>query len=430
MAPGSVFSTFWFFYSFIPLIFAFAVPVEPLAILYILAAMVAFAASTPFFNWRVAMAHCRNNAACTPVNYATKFMWVSFISCGVLAMVSLLVNSYIQKITVGDMISNFFGSSAQYVGRRYSGELQDNIFIKLSNLFSYLAASIGGLIYPSIRTKRGVFGILLVSFIPSAFVMVTQSARGMLFLAIAMFAAAYMIAMKGKRSTFVVSHKLISKTIGYGLIIVALISISFMAKGLHEEQDPFYVLDRLFAAFVSYTMGHLYAFCDWFSFYINRPSVNMYFVDSEGNGFFTFMALFKVFGSNREVAPGVYEEYYQYGSYIATNIYTIFRGLIIDYGILGSIVFMACLGLLANSVFFFMVRSRAPVASASFYVCAMGFYYTSFIISIMIWNSMFVVFAGFAFVLFVNRALNRRHWGLSSNPGPAGVRSGRGFSRH
>jgi oligosaccharide repeat unit polymerase len=406
MAPGVVFSGLWFVYSFVPLAFAFTVPAEPLALLYILSAITAFCASTPFFNWNVALRSCRNHASGFPVNYATRFMWGSFHVCCALAMVSLVVNSYIQKITIGDLVSNFFGSSAQYVGRRYSGELQDNVFIKTSNLFSYLTASLGGLIYSCAKKRNTLFWILFVSFLPSAFVMVTQSARGMLFLSIAMFAAAYMVARKGEKISISVNYKVVLKLIIYLLIVFVLIAVSFMAKGLHEEQDPIYVLDRLMAAFASYTMGHIYAFSDWFAFYINRPSVNMYTSVADTNGFYTFMAIFRIFGGDREVAPGVYEEYYQHGSYIATNIYTMFRGLIIDFGVVGSILFMACAGFLANLGFFYMMRSRVPVSSASFYVCAMGFYYTSFIISIMIWNSIFVTFLGLALILLINRTVS------------------------
>jgi oligosaccharide repeat unit polymerase len=407
-APGCIFSFFWFLYSLVPLALNLAVPIEPLAILYILAAMVAFAASTPLFNWKEANIQNLQKTNADRAIYSTYFLRLVFKVSGALAMIALLANSYVQQITIGDMVSNFFGSSAQYVGRRYSGELRDTWLISVSNIFSYLAATLGGLTIQCVRKNRERLVIICVAFLPSAFVMVTQSARGMMFLAIAFFFAGNAIVRLAVGDLRLPSVRTLGRSAVYLLIIVPLIAISFMAKGLHESQDWDFIFSRLHFSFISYISGHLFAFSDWFSFYIGRASLNLYAQDVGSDGFFTFMAIFKAFGSDREIISGVYEEYYTYADVLATNIYTMFRGLILDFGVLGSLVAMAAGGLICNASFYLLLSIRRPCVNAAFFVCIVGFFYTSFIISLMIWNSVFVLFALLSLVLWLNSLLGPR----------------------
>jgi oligosaccharide repeat unit polymerase len=407
-APGCIFSIFWLLYTLVPLVIVFQVPIQSTSILYLLAATLAFSASTPFFDWKKALAQNAEKNVADQKLYASRFMRVAFYACGILAMIALGANSYVQNITFGDMVSNFFGSSAQYVGRRYSGELKDNIFISLSTIFSYLAAASGGLVYSYAKSRYDRRTILAIAFCPSAFVMVTQSARGMMFLAIALFIAGYVVVMVAERKGLVSIPKLAGRIALYASLTIPLIAVSFMAKGLHESEDRAFIASQLQRAFVSYIAGHLYAFSDWFSFYTNQYSINVYAPDWGSNGFYTFMAAFRAAGSNREVISGVFEEYYVYDEVLATNIYTMFRGLILDFGLVGSLGALAAGGLICNAGFYYMLSSRRPFVAASFFICAFGYYYTSFIISLFIWNSIFVVFASLGILLWLNNVVSGR----------------------
>lgn len=408
-APGAVFCLLWFLYTFVPLVLVFPAPIGLLPILYIVILLAAFASSTIFFDWRTAM---RENAISSRLpQYDTKAMRWVFAASGLLALVFLIANSYRQQITIGEIFSNIFTSSAQYADRRYSGAIVDNWFMKLSNLASYMAASTGGFIYRMKHSKKRQAYVLILSFTPSLFVMLTQSARGMLFLAMSLFAAAQVVTHLANPGANLIRRGLLARLMGGVLVIVPCIVVSFIAKGLYDVQDTAYVGDRLLHAFTSYVSGHLYAFADWFTYYIGGNPINLYVeTPDRANGFYTFMALFKLLGNKTEVPPGVFEEYFTYGGYVTSNIYTMFRGLILDFGLIGSVIFMFVSGLVLNACFYWLLVARGTVVWVATYVCAMGYYYTSFIISIMIWNSIFVTFVALCLLLWIDEYLSGRKY--------------------
>jgi len=187
------------------------------------------------------------------------------------------------------------------------------------------------------------------------------------------------------------------------LLIPAIVS-SFLSRGLYD-QDLEYIFQKLKIYLMSYAFAHLYAFSDWFGGYIGSQSL-MQFDDLHNEseyGFYTFMAIFRALGSERYVPPGVFDEYYAYQEVIKSNIYTMYRGVILDFGIFGSLIFSFLLGFLLNFSYFLICVLRSPLFFISIYIAMFGFYYTSFIISIFIWNSLFVSLVVFYVILFLNR---------------------------
>ena len=89
---------------------------------------------------------------------------------------------------------------------------------------------------------------------------------------------------------------------------------------------------------ILYSVGHIPNFLEWFDQVVmaghHDPSYSIPFVYT----FRDFVVL--VFGSTDPLPPGVYDDY-RYG-----NIYTVFRGLINDFGIFGSVLISALLELL------------------------------------------------------------------------------------
>ena len=100
-----------------------------------------------------------------------------------------------------------------------------------------------------------------------------------------------------------------------------------------------------------------------------------------------------------ELPPGYFDEYIEIGSVLQTNIFTMFRGLIYDFGLVGSLAFMAGFGWISALVYRRMLtRAVAPVSQA-LYVLIWGVLYTSYIISLLTWNSAVAVPFGVALVL-------------------------------
>jgi hypothetical protein len=84
-----------------------------------------------------------------------------------------------------------------------------------------------------------------------------------------------------------------------------------------------------------------------------------------------------------------------------------FRGLILDFGIIGSVLFMLTTGVLLHWTFHSMLCKRRPVFTVAVFVFMMGYFYTSFGISLLIWNSIYVAFVSVWIVLQINKLITK-----------------------
>ena len=171
--------------------------------------------------------------------------------------------------------------------------------------------------------------------------------------------------------------------------------------------------DALWHLGASYAFGHLYAFSDWFTHYVGNPSANRYASESAGYGFYTFMTFFKAFGDTRHVPVGIYDEFFEYKDVLITNIYTIFRGLITDFGLIGTIVYMFVSGYVFHLAEPFLLVRRRPEGSVAMFILAVYYSYATFVISAFIWTTIPVVTVASAICLFFN---NRWFSPLAARP--------------
>ena len=401
--PACLFSLFWFAYTFIPLVFLFEIPVESLSVAFIFLCCTTFSLTSFFFNWKKAFSR---NKSLVRVSLTNDFMVSAFYILSAFSLIFLLINTLIQGFSLNQIIFNLMDTSSEYMARRYTDNLSVSIFGQMSVVLTYTAAIIGGLIYPQIKKKSSQISVIICALTPSILVMLIQAAKGMLFLSIVFFAAGVLISKLRNHDLKLITKSSIRQFFIYGLLIFPALITSFMARGLYETTDFEFIKNELIRYFASYSSAHLYAFSDWFSYFIGNTSVINYNVDASGYGFFTFMSIFKLFGSTRIVESGIYTEYYFYGDLIQSNIFTIFRGLIIDFGLLGSIIFMLGFGFFLNFSFNKLLNSYESAINISIFIHSMGYFYTSFIISLLIWNSIYGSFVLVILILSINNNLN------------------------
>jgi oligosaccharide repeat unit polymerase len=123
-----------------------------------------------------------------------------------------------------------------------------------------------------------------------------------------------------------------------------------------------------------------------------------YLTEPAGHGFYTFATLFKMMGSQRVLPMGAYDDYYSYGP-LTSNVYTMFRGLIMDFGFIGSVAFMFGVGLVVHWAFYSLLASKRPALSVASFIFTMGFLFSSFVISML--GSNVVYYATFALLWLV-----------------------------
>mgnify|MGYP000190097420 CR=1 FL=1 len=401
--PACLFGLFWFGYTFFPLAIMYWVPVEPYSIAFIFVCALAFSIGFLAFDWKSAFESNSTKQETVVMIYGNPFLKIIFYAFTLGSLAFLVINSLAQDITLYDLIFDMFVSSATYAERRSSESVNVNIFGQLSLVLAYAGVSVGGFIYSSARGKLEQGLILVPAFLPSIFVTVTQSAKGLLFLCIFLFYGSILIYRVSAGNLRLFERGSIRSLMIYVAILLPIVTISFMSRGLYESEDADFVIGRLLAYFASYSSGHIYAFSDWFAFMMGGRSEVEYGHEAATYGFYTFMAVFKLMGSDKIVPQGVFDQYYVYGDYLATNIFTMFRGLILDFGFIGATLFMLATGLLLHLTFYAMLTNRRPTLTVAAFVFMMGYFYTSFIISVLIWNSIYISFFLLWIVLEINK---------------------------
>ena len=141
-------------------------------------------------------------------------------------------------------------------------------------------------------------------------------------------------------------------------------------------------------------MGHLPAFDIWFD---RQPLLS---TDLTCGGKF-FMGITNYLGIV-ERKSGIYDEFVDISLYgDQTNVYTIFRILIEDFGIIGTLIFFLLLGYFAQRMYINVRTLRRYKSSLTFIV---AFYFLtswSFVTSVFVYTSYIVMF--FLFYYIINK---------------------------
>lgn len=406
--PACLFGLFWFGFTFFPLLFFFQVPIQPYAVGFIWLCTLAFSASFLLFDWKTAL---RRNDAKRPTAglvYGNAFLRIALYFTSVSAFLFVLLDLREQGISLYDLVFHLQDSAIAYANMLYGETLNVNIFSRLTLVFAYTAAALGGFVFPCAPTRLGRWFVGCLSVLPGISVALTQTGKGLLLFSIALFYAGFLASRVAAGSLTLFDRRHIKSVITLLVIVVLLVAMAFATRAPSEKLDSTVLLHTAAYYFGSYSCVHLYAFSDWFSFTIGQQSQLSYLRVSSTHGFFTFMTLFQMAGMNRDVPLGVYDDYFTYRDLLTGNIYTIFRGLIQDFGLIGTIIFMFVAGFVFHFAFSLMLRQRRPVLTVVIFLFMVAFFYESFVISIFGWTRMYVAFVFLWFIMILNDLFSRR----------------------
>jgi oligosaccharide repeat unit polymerase len=413
IAPACLWGLFWFMFTFVPLVALWDVPVNPSAVGYLLVASTLFSLTALPFSWRRAFRLRRENPVA--IDYGSPFMLNAFYVVSVVAILSLLIDLWIQGVTVMDAVLSPMQVAARMIDLRYSDALVPNIFSKLSFATQYPAAIIGGFIYVSRPpgTKRA--RILLLTFLPSVLGMILLGAKGTLFQAFSFYWGGILLWKVQQGDLRILPREELRKLVPYVGLVLVLLTVSLLSRFVGNAGAV--IVEGLQRLFASYVTAHLYGFSDWFSYVTGAPYTQYYFDLHNSDALYTFTPIARLLGDTTVLPPGTYDEYFTYEGLFQTNIYTMFRGLVIDFGMWGSLVFMVLFGAAMHLAYWVFLVSRYPAMSASIFIHSVGYFYSSFMISLLTYNSIYLSVVVVALVLFGNRiaALQLQRAGLSAS---------------
>lgn len=416
--PACLFGLFWFGYTFFPLAVLFWVPVHPYAIGFIFLCAVAFSLGSVPFDWKTAFKRNAQKRDTVAQEYGSPFLRYVFYLTTVTSVIFVILNLSEQGFSLHDLFFDLLSTAAAYMGQVET--LNINNFDRFSIIFAYLGASLGGFLFSCVPTKFERRMVVLLSFFPPILVAVAESTKGLLFLCIAFFYAGLLVQRASVGKLRLLEKVNIKWLIACVAVLMLVITTAFLLRGLYTTADEDEIINRLISSYASYACGHIYAFSDWFSFIAGGHSELTYFREGTTHGFYTFMALFKLMGSHKVVPEGVFDDYYSYRDLLTSNIFTMFRGLITDFGFIGSIVFMLTSGLLIHKAFQVMLLKKRPVFTVVVFVFMMGYFYSSFIVSVLIWNRVCIALVLLWIVLQINRRVAQRAIRRLAFPGTVG----------
>lgn len=400
--PASLFCFFWFAYTFFPLVILFDVPINPISIFFIFVCTLFFSFSAFLFKWSIAFQRNQEKLKLPKRYLSNSFLVRICYSMFFVILGCLIMDLIIQGFSISDFVTNFFVSANLYMEKRYTDEIEVNVYAQLSNVLNYTLTILGGII-----VGTGVLNIkkrnklILITLIPSILITLTQSAKGTILLAIVLFYSGILVARIFKNNLELTNKKTNKVFLEVFISLFIIMFVSFMTRGLYEL-DGSELRSKLANLFYSYSFGHIYAFSDWFTFYLFGDAKGIYLSQYPTYGFYTFMAIFRAFGDQTIVPPGVFDEYFSYKNLFTTNIYTFFRGTVTDFGIIGSTVFFFCFGIMVNTSFYTLLSAKKPVWTIPIFAMMLGYFYTTFIISLFIWKSIFATIIVLTIILKFN----------------------------
>jgi len=403
--PACLFGLFWFGFTFFPLAILFWVPVNPWATGFLFVCSVAFSMGSLAFDWKAAFA--KNAVEGETAIYGSKFLNGAFYVFTLSALLFLILNLFVQGFSLRDFFFDLYASADAYANLVVAEDFKTNIFDQWSLIFTYLGAILGGLLFSCSPSKGRRWLIVVLSFLPPTVVALTQTVKGHLFLCLVFFYAGMLIHRISTGKLYLFERRHIRLLAGCGVVLIVIASVAFVSRGMQKVEDTEDLRELLLPHFASYSCAHLYAFSDWFAFANGMRSQLIYPHESAGYGFYTFMAPFQWLGNHRVAPSGIFDQYFFYGDLLTGNIYTMFRGLIQDFGMIGGVGFMVVAGFLLHWNFYRMLGDKWPAFTVAAFVFMLGYFYTSFVISLLIWNRIYVAFALLWVVLQINKRITQ-----------------------
>ena len=260
---------------------------------------------------------------------------------------------------------------------RYAGSEATNIINQLFLIFCYAAPMFGGFCYRMVGkfTKT----ICIITLIPGMFIALTQSMKmGMITGFILWFTGYLVCSFCYGLPLRIKVRNIVFTILGlFGFFGILFISMVFRTGEVSEKT----ILD-ISQKFITYALGQFHCFDIWYTTY--EPTE--YALGSK-----TFMGISNVLGIE-DRSQGVYAEFHQIGQngyYGISNIFTIFRSLIEDFGESGTMFFMLLLGIVStvslknllcrNMIYFNQVCVSAVYAYLMWSFATSFFAYTSYI---------------------------------------------------
>lgn len=330
-APSAFISLIWFFYVCFPLIFASDILVEPLAIWWI----VFISVSLGFGCTLGMLIPTKNLKEVTILKLPKAKILIYFFFCMGLVNVYILLKSTGQSFSVFFSLSTLSNAAGDFAYAKYHENLRLPSIYNLIATFSFLGSLFSGMYWGAKKNK-----LAFLIFIPSILgFMIMTTKGGILYMMVLWLGGLFSVNVLQGKLKFL-TFKFITKMTLLMLVLFSFFTLLNMFRyGISlGSNDMNIIFHKLFV----YTFGYLGGYSQWF---VDKAV----YWDSLALGKYTFAGIFNLLGVDR--VSGIYTDIYRINnSGDFTNIYTLFRMSIDDFGLFGALFVSFVLGIfLGNS---------------------------------------------------------------------------------
>ncbi len=339
LSPGSFFSLCWSFFLFVPLVFASNYNIDIIGLWFIAifsmacsaGSIIAFKPLLNYSNYSNIKSKISNGSEL--INPLLILCTISFFGLYLLFKHALSTYSFGYYSFTWLSIPNLIAVD------RYNGELNYPFIIKYSLYCIYPANLLGGLL---ISLEKNSFRIKIISIIPlfaAFFLGILEGARSGILLGIIIFFSGWLSTYIFYNSQYKSGRSYLKLGIGIVSFIASFTLIFILIQWLRQGMDNL-IVDLLMDRIKAYFFGYLAAFSQWLVLFEN---INL------SGGLTTLAGPFNFVGViDRPL--GFYDPINIYSG-ITTNIFTAFRGLVLDFSIPGAIIFAFIFGFITQLFF-------------------------------------------------------------------------------
>lgn len=294
--------------------------------------------------------------------------WLYLKSCCVFGVLGVIYQVSLYGFQFSDFtsLSTLATMNNTVAIARYAGKSITNIFTQISLIFIYAAPACGGFAFVHARTKIQKIWSTATILPCVLMVLFTNTKAGIIAVSI-LWISAYLISFffRYKHSPIIKA----SMAFAMATIVALFFGFLLLSMTLRIGEVSSNSIQAVERKFMSYAFGSVQAF-DWWCGKLYYPDYKF--------GAQTYLAVSNIFGLAERV-QGVYA--YELGT--ASNVYTVFRGIIEDFGFVLGILYLSVKALLCG-VCFNKIRcsSKIPFFSVTFLTAEMFFLVYGFIISI------------------------------------------------
>ncbi|MBO1704202.1 O-antigen polymerase [Eubacterium callanderi] len=275
---------------------------------------------------------------------------------------------------------------------RYNGNNENNIFLQILSIFVYVGPLIGG--YSIVHSERK-FDIIIcyLTFVPSILNVLIQNTKLGVVASVFLWVSGYFTSYLQKyKQAYRFSSKTLFKIIFLILMIVAVLYLSMLFRIGKIDVTTAKIVNH---KFLSYALGHVPVFDYWFSNGRLDPVIVP--------GQYTFYGIYNALNIV-ERDQGVYQTMVHLGP-ISSNIYTLFRGMISDFGVIGGFVFQGIYGIITGVLYGKIKYSNNENIIAQVIIANSYFFVMHIFNSVWTYSNYILTFVIFALYLYL---INRR----------------------